>query len=58
MVIPMGIVPPFSVMKSRGLPAVYRLLMALTSARTPATMMSVWVPQPQVSLPSGHFSPT
>ena len=36
----------------------YLLLMALTSARMPATMMSVWVPQPQVSSPLAHFSPT
>ena len=36
----------------------YLLLMALTSARMPATMMSVWVPQPQVSLPLAHLRPT
>ena len=36
----------------------YWLLIALTSARIPATMMSVWVPQPQVSLPDAHFRPT
>ena len=38
--------------------SVHWLLIALTSARIPATMMSVWVPQPQVSLPDAHFRPT
>ena len=36
----------------------YLLLIALTSALMPATIISVWVPQPQVSSPEAHFSPT
>ena len=36
----------------------YLLLMALTSALMPATMISVSVPQPQVISPLAHFKPT
>ena len=34
------------------------LLIALTKALMPATIISVWVPQPQVSSPEAHFRPT
>ena len=34
------------------------LLIALTKALMPATIISVWVPQPQVSSPEAHFKPT
>ena len=36
----------------------YLLLIALTKALMPATIISVWVPQPQVSSPEAHFRPT
>ena len=36
----------------------YLLLIALTRALMPATIISVWVPQPQVSSPEAHFRPT
>ena len=42
----------------RGSQINYLLLIALTSALMPATIISVWVPQPQVSSPEAHFSPT
>ena len=38
--------------------APYLLLMAETSARMPATMMSVSVPAPQVAVPSPQTRPT
>ena len=58
---PKGELTPEAAERARMLPLIYSrylLLMALTSACTPATMMSVSVPAPHVTVPSPHSRPT